>query len=83
MSLIISLPLLFDQRMNELETKEPFFKNNELHLFSKEDLLREKKFKEVEIEKLEAVRAQCEPKWWSEWLALNRPSESSATKKFD
>ena len=34
------------------------------------------------IKNLEAERAQIAPKWWSEWLALNRP-ESENTESGD
>lgn len=37
---------------------------------------------ENKIKKFEAERAQIAPKWWSEWLALNRP-ESENTESGD
>jgi len=67
-------------RINELETMEPFPENNVLELSSKEDLLKEKKFRETQLEELEAIRAQSEPKWWSEWLALNRPESANTAE---
>lgn len=66
--------------MKDLEAMEPSPENNQLKLLSKEDLLREKKCKEKEVEMFEDALARCQPKWWTEWLALNRPESGGGVK---
>ena len=48
-----------------------------------QNLSKERKIMEEWMTSLEAERARSVPKWWSEWLALNRPQQSENTEGGD
>lgn len=44
-------------------------------------LVKTKTTLEIPVKRLETLRAEVEPKWWSEWLALNQPESENTVNK--